>query len=329
MTAPGGVLPRLSVKPLAGHIGARITGVDLRTMDEETRAEVWAAVLAHKVVFFPGQGLGHADHVALGRRFGDLSRRPAPHSGAAPEGFPEILTVDSQERDPRYGVDFEEHYRGRWLSYTDGWHTDLTPALNPPAASILRAERVTSFGGDTQWTNLEAAYAHLSPDLRDLADSLRAEHAFFAGCQMLPHDTMDAEVLALAQAHPLVSEHPVVRVHPETGCRSLFVNPASTNRIMGFTPTQSSALLQLFFEQITRPEFTVRWRWSPGDVAFWDNRSTAHLGPGDAGVAGERRTLYRVTLLGDIPVGPDGRASTPIAGDPFYALPARETGAHS
>ncbi|MCZ1012217.1 TauD/TfdA dioxygenase family protein [Streptomyces lydicus] len=318
---------RLSVVPLAGHIGAQVEGVDLsEPLDEPTRAEIWAAVLAHKVLFFPGQQLDHAAHLALGQRFGALTRRPAPHSGAAPDGFPELLTVDTKVPDPRYGVDFEERYRLRWLDYTAGWHTDLTPAVNPPAASILRAERVTSFGGDTQWTNLEAAYAHLSPALRDLADGLRAEHAFFSGCQMLRHDPMDHEVLALNAAHPMVAEHPVVRVHPETGNRSLFVNPTSANRICGFSPAQSRELLALFFEQITRPEFTVRWRWSPGDVAFWDNRSTAHLSPGDAGLAGERRTLYRVTLLGDIPIGPDGTPSAAVAGDPFTALPVRESG---
>uniref|UniRef100_UPI003F49B2A2 TauD/TfdA dioxygenase family protein n=1 Tax=Streptomyces chartreusis TaxID=1969 RepID=UPI003F49B2A2 len=321
---PPGTQSTLTATPLAGHIGAKITGVDLsQPLDGSVRREIWAALLKYKAVFFPGQRLGHAEHVALARQFGDLTRRPAPHAGAAPDGFPEILEIDAEAVDPRYGVDFEEHYRLRWLDYTAGWHTDLTPAVNPPAASILRAEAVTPFGGDTQWTDLEAAYAHLTPSLRALADGLRAEHAFFAGCQMLPHDQLDADVLKRAQEHPLVSEHPVVRVHPETGRRSLFVNPASTNRLCGFTPTQSRALLALFFEQSTRPEFTVRWQWSAGDVAFWDNRSTAHLGPADA-PKGARRSLFRVTLLGDVPVGPDGGLSRAIAGEPFAALPVRE-----
>jgi alpha-ketoglutarate-dependent taurine dioxygenase len=307
--------------PLAGHIGACCTGVDLRDVDESVCHRIWQAVVKHKVVFFPAQSLDHAGHVALARRFGGLTRRAAPHDGAAPDGFPEVLTVDTKQRDPRYGEDFEERYRSRWLNYNAGWHTDLTPAVNPPAVSILRAERVTQFGGDTQWTNLEAAYEGLSPNVRALADGLRAEHSFFAGCQMRQHDAIDVDVLALNQRYPLVAEHPVVRVHPESGCRSLFVNPASTSRILGFSPFQSDAVLALLFGQIARPEFTVRWRWAPGDIAFWDNRSTAHLSPGDAGVSGQRRTLYRVTLLGDVPVGPDGRPSEVIAGEPFRALP--------
>lgn len=317
-------LADVSVTPLAGHVGAVVTGIELGPhLDTGTRQAIWRSMLRHKVLAFRGQTLDHEAHLRLGQSFGDLTRRPAPHNGVAPEGYPEILTVDSKAEDERYGEDFEERYRLRWLDYNSGWHTDLTPAVNPPAVSILRAENVTTFGGDTQWTSLEAAYEGLSPAVRGLADGLRAEHAFFAGCQMLQHDELDRHVLQLNNDHPLVAEHPIVRVHPETGARALFVNPASTNRLVGLSPSQSRQLLELFFEQITRPEFTMRWRWAPGDVVFWDNRSTAHLSPGDAGVAGERRTLYRVTILGDVPVGPDGVESKLIAGTPFVALPVR------
>jgi taurine dioxygenase len=193
-------------------------------------------------------------------------------------------------------------------------------------ASILRAAAVTSYGGDTRWTNLEVAYEDLAEPVRTLVDGLRAENCFFAGCQMVQHDPGDQDVLRQNNEHPLVAVHPIVRVHPETQRRSLFVNPASTSRIMGFSPVASRGLLNLMFEQIARPEFTVRWRWREGDVAFWDNRSTAHLSPGDAGVSGERRTLYRVTLLGDVPVGPDGTRSELVAGQPFTALPHRKIG---
>ncbi|MEV5237981.1 TauD/TfdA family dioxygenase [Streptomyces cinnamoneus] len=157
--------------------------------------------------------------------------------------------------------------------------------------------------------------------VRELAEQLWAEHAFFAGCQMLQHDSADRNDLELNNEHPLVAEHPVVRVHPETGVKSLFVNPASTSRILGLNPAQSRALLDLFFEQIMRPEFTVCWRWTPGDVVLSDNRSTAHLSADDAGVAREQLTLYRVMILGDTPVGPNGHSSLAIAGEPIAALP--------
>ena len=136
---------------------------------------------------------------------------------------------------------------------------------------------------------------------------------------MIAHDELDARVLAVNREHPLAAIHPVVRVIPETGKRALFVNPASVSRIMGVTAAEGRHLLGLFFEEATRPEYTVRHQWRAGDVAIWDNRVTAHLSPGDA-PAGEPRRLHRVTIMGDRPVGPDGFTSEAVAGDPFYPL---------
>jgi alpha-ketoglutarate-dependent taurine dioxygenase len=312
----------LALSRVAGHIGADVDGADLsQPLLPSVVAEIWSGLLRHKVLFFRGQRLGHREQVALARQFGELTRRLPPHAGPSPEGFPEILTIDAKEADQRFGVDFEEHYRKRWLTYGAGWHTDLTPAVNPPAACILRAEACPSFGGETTWTNLAAAYDGLSSPLKVFVSSLRAEHSFFAGCQMLPHDPVDQHVLAMNKAHPLVSVHPVVRVHPETGEKALFVNPASTRRIVGMRPAESRHVLAMLFDQVVRPDYTVRLRWSPGTVAFWDNRSTAHLQAVDVGHVDGRRTLYRATLLGDRPVGPDGFVSQAVAGEPFAALP--------
>jgi alpha-ketoglutarate-dependent taurine dioxygenase len=124
------------------------------------------------------------------------------------------------------------------------------------------------------------------------------------------------------RANPLVAIHPLVRVHPETGERALFVSPSFTageQDIIGLSKRQSQRVLELFWEQISRPEYTVRFRWEPGSVAFWDNRATAHLGPGDLGHLDFDRVLYRVTLEGDVPVGPDGHESELVSGQPFLA----------
>jgi alpha-ketoglutarate-dependent taurine dioxygenase len=116
-----------------------------------------------------------------------------------------------------------------------------------------------------------------------------------------------------------VAVHPVVRVHPETGERALFVNPGFTSHLVDVTPRESRAVLNLLYEEITRPEYTVRFRWEPGSVAFWDNRATAHLAPRDIEHLDVERRLHRVTLIGDVPVGPDGTSSELIAGRPFTA----------
>ncbi|MFF0816041.1 TauD/TfdA dioxygenase family protein [Rhodococcus sp. NPDC003318] len=196
-----------------------------------------------------------------------------------------------------------------------GWHADVTAAVNPPAASILRAETLPSYGGDTQWSNTVAAYAGLSEPVRELADKLRAVHRFAPGAGSKPTD----DYLRRVSERPLLTEHPVVRVHPETGERALYVNPGFTSHLVGVSPHESRRLLELFYEELVRPEYTVRFRWEPGSVAFWDNRSTVHLAPRDL-TTDEDRRLYRVTLVGDVPVGPDERPSVALEGEPFEAL---------
>ncbi|MGW0698524.1 TauD/TfdA dioxygenase family protein [Streptomyces sp. NPDC002867] len=124
---------RITVQQVAGRIGAEISGVDLREeLDDVTVAEIRQAVLTHRVVFFRGQDIDHAQHIAFGRRFGSLTRRPGRKHGVHSEGHPEILTVDPKADTERYGADFEEHYRRKWVSPLAGWHSDLTEAVNPP-----------------------------------------------------------------------------------------------------------------------------------------------------------------------------------------------------
>ncbi|MFK3983027.1 TauD/TfdA dioxygenase family protein [Micromonospora sp. NPDC050397] len=311
----------LDVRRVAGHIGAEVTGVDLAgPLDDATVVKLRKAMLAHKVLFFRDQRLTHAQHVDLGQRFGQLTRRSRTQSNAALDSYPQILTISPQVDEERYGRDYEAHYRTRWATTITGWHSDMTHAVNPPAASILRAEVAPSAGGDTQWTNLVAAYEGLSVPLRAFVDSLRAEHSFFAGYRMVAHDPIDREIIDMIDGDPLVAVHPVVRVHPETGERALFVNPSRTGRILGLSPAESGHILDLLFAQITRPEYTVRFRWEEGSVAMWDNRSTAHIAATDL-EPGTRRTLHRVTIVGDKPVGPDGFVSELVSGRPFGTEP--------
>jgi taurine dioxygenase len=114
--------------------------------------------------------------------------------------------------------------------------------------------------------------------------------------------------------------HRVVIRHPETGRKALYVNRNFTLGFEGWTREESDALLAFLYEHGQLPEFTCRFRWQPGSVAFWDNRAAVHLAPkGDEHLVGDRR-LYRVTLVGDVPVGPDGRPSVALDGEPFEAL---------
>lgn len=308
----------VTIKRVAGYIGAEVHGIRLdEELDDATISAIRAALLKHKVLFFRGQSLDHARHIAFGRRFGELTGRSRPQGGGQADEFPEILTISPAIDLERYGVDYEAHYRTRWTTYITGWHSDVTHAVNPPSASILRAAKAPEYGGDTQWTNLAAAYQGLSKPIQDLADSLRAEHTFFAGYQMIESDPVDRQIIDMINEEPRAAIHPVVRIHPESGEKALFVNPSRTRRIIGLTPVESRQLLDLFFQQISRPEYTVRFRWEPGSVAFWDNRSTAHFAATDFTHLDAERVLYRVTISGDRPVGPGGFTSQLVTGRPL------------
>jgi alpha-ketoglutarate-dependent sulfate ester dioxygenase len=297
----------LDIAPTSGYTGAEISGVDLGgPLDAATVAEIRSALLRYKVIFFRDQRIGHAEQIAFARLFGKVT--PAhPHEENPPEGFPEILPIDSRRYEAQLG-------RKR-TSYDSSWHTDVTALVNPPAASILRAHILPPYGGDTAFTNLVAAYENLPKGLRDFADTLDARHAFAA--RAAAGSQRDRKIRQTA----LVAWHPVVRVHPETGERALFVSPGFTagpRELRGYTPSQSDAILRLLWEEATRTEYTTRFRWAPGSVAFWDNRATSHLAIPDAGHLGHERVLYRVTLEGTAPEGVDGRSSELVSGEPFY-----------
>ncbi|MFF9324751.1 TauD/TfdA dioxygenase family protein [Streptomyces sp. NPDC014776] len=302
----------IEVRPAAGYIGAEIHGVDLAgELDDAVVAAVRAALLRWKVVFFREQHLDHAAHVRFARRFGEpvLLRR---RGGASPQDVPEIeTTADRLELGGRFGMEHDEWLRRRRHTLLRGWHCDHGARVDPPAATILRAETVPPYGGDTTWSNLAAAYAGLSAPVRAFVDGLRAEHRLGVGYQPRPGD--DAYVRHLLE-HQIATEHPLVRVHPETGERILFVNGYYVEQITGLSRAESRAVLDMLLEQAVRPEYTVRFRWEPGSVAFWDNRTTIHLAPGDNAHLGHPRIMHRVMLAGDVPAGVDGRPSQAITG---------------
>lgn len=303
----------IGVRPVAGHIGADITDIDIsRPLSAEQVASVRDALHRYKVIFFRGQRLDHASQIAFGRQFGELTYAH-PHDEAPPEGHPEIFTVDPARYEKRYGADYRKENRRRQYSYFTGWHTDVTAAVNPPSGSILRAEVVPGIGGDTTWTNLVTAYEGLSDPVKAFVSTLRAEHRY--GGSDKPAG--DGSYARRVNDNLLVAIHPVVRVHPVTGEKALFVNPGFTSHIVDVSVRESAAILDLLYAEITRPEYTVRLRWEPGTVAFWDNRATSHLAPRDLEHLDVQRTLHRVTLVGEVPVGPDGRESELVAGQPF------------
>jgi taurine dioxygenase len=281
----------LDVAPVGGSIGAEIKGVALSgTLEDSTIAAIRAALIRHKVIFFRNQQLDDQSHEAFAARLGDLVRGNAPPAA----GSSYLMELNS----------------------TDGyaanrWHTDQTYMPNPPDMTMLRAVTSPPAGGDTLWANTAAAYADLPAPLKILADNLWGIHnsSFDYGTLFgkdKAEQDKDDKWLQTARPFLVESEHPVVRVHPESGERTLLVG-SYFQRFADLNGADSQHILGIFQDHITLPENTVRWRWSQGDIAIWDNRATQHRAVADQGT--QLRVMRRCTMGYSTPAGIDGRQS--------------------
>ncbi|MGY6501456.1 MAG: TauD/TfdA dioxygenase family protein [Acidimicrobiales bacterium] len=274
----------LDVAPLTGTVGAVVSGVNLATeLDDGTVAAIRQALLDHHVVFFRGQDLSPERQIAFGRRFGELDTHPFVEGM---DSHPEVIEIITEPDDP--------------VNFGGGWHTDVTFLEEPDLGSILYAVEVPPFGGDTIFADQHAAYDALSDPVRSFLGGLVARHS--AGGQYAPggYSTLARSMRTKnADRADTIVEHPVVRTHPESGRKALYVNPAFTVGIKGLRPAESAALLAFLFEHTTKEAFTCRFRWEPGSVAMWDNRSVQHYALHD--YRGQRRRMRRITIKGDRP----------------------------
>lgn len=266
---------------MAGALGAEVRGVDL-TQPLATVAESLRAGLAeHQVLFFRDQALKPAHHRALAEVFGDTQPHPAYPTV---EGYPELSILAVDEHAP---------------PKIDTWHTDMTFMERPPLGSILHAQVVPAFGGDTLFASLGRAYETLDGRLRASLEGLEAEHSFAHGFRHSLAERPDDPRLTEAVAENPPRRHPVIRTHPVSGAKLLFVNRLFTTRILGLPEAQSDALLKMLCEHIVLPEHTCRFRWEPLSLAIWDNRGTQHRPINDYWPG--RRCMQRITIAGDIP----------------------------
>jgi taurine dioxygenase len=270
----------MDVRPLSGAIGAEIHGVDLsRDLDDAVVAAIRRVWLDHLVIFFRDQDLTPAQFLALAGRFGQPVEYPFVKGI---EGFPEVTPVIKLE--------------GETMNFGGVWHSDTTYLETPPQGTLLIAREVPPTGGDTLFANQYQAYATLSEGMRRLLDGLiGVNESAKADATRTREDSKDG---ATAKKR-FVAEHPVVRTHPETGRRALYVNVGHTTRIAGMTEAESAPLLGFLFRHQIRLEFTCRFSWRPGSIAFWDNRCAQHNPVND--YHGYRRVMHRVTLAGDKP----------------------------
>ncbi len=273
----------IDVMPISGALGAEITGVDVaHDLSDGVISDIRQALLDHGVIFFRNQTLDADRHKAFTRRFGEIFIHPN-YNGVSAD--PEIVDIRREPGDKKI--------------VGEDWHTDTTMVATPPMGAILYAIDVPPYGGDTLFANQYLAYETLSDGLKHTVDNLKAIHTdrMVAGPQAAMNAQRSTKVREDADWRETLSVHPVVRTHPESGRKLLFVNRSYTVGFDGWTEAESKPLLDYLLEHGHRPEFTCRFRWASGSIAFWDNRCTKHLAVHDAGPF--RRIMRRTQICGD------------------------------
>ena len=268
--------------PLSTALGAEILGVDLsKPLADGVIAEIRRALLEYRVIFFRDQDITPEQHLNFARRFGDLVTYPMVKGR---DDYPEIVPVLKLEHET--------------FNFGGVWHSDTTYLAKPPMGAILVARDLPPEGGDTLFANMVMAYETLSGGMKEMLSGLIGVNSSAKGGVALSRENRQKDMEEVPE--PLIAEHPVIRTHPETGQKVLYVNLGHTVGIKGMAENESGPILDYLFSHQRQDEFTCRFQWKPGSVAFWDNRSTQHYPIND--YHGYRRELHRVTLAGDKPV---------------------------
>ena len=271
----------INVKPLSGNIGAEIDGVNLKKITNEQFKEIKIVFGKYGVIFFRNQNLSPEEEIIFAELWGEININ---RFFTNLEGYPKIALV-SKEPDQKKNIG-------------GAWHTDHTYDLEPAMGSILFAHQVPKKGGDTLFSSMYAAYETLSDGLKDTLKNMYGRHSsrhVFGTSRAERNDDTVGRIINSDKAKQ-DAIHPVVITHPQTGKKALFVNPTFTLGFDGWSDEESKPLLNYLFSHATKPEFTCRFKWEEGSIAFWDNRSTWHLAVND--YHGQRRLMHRITING-------------------------------
>jgi taurine dioxygenase len=273
----------IQIRRVSGAVGAEISGIDLAAgVSDATIAAIRQAWLEHGVLFFRNQPLEPGAFQAFAERFGEVVEYPFVKGI---EGHPLIIPVLKLAHEK--------------VNFGGIWHTDTAYLDVPPMASMLIARELPPFGGDTLFASGYAAFEALTPAMQRMLEGLTGVNASAKADVTRTREDRIKDGPAAAPRKDLVAEHPVVRTHPETGRKALYVNFGHTMRFAGMTEEESRPLLEFLFAHQVKPEFTCRFTWKVGDIAFWDNRCVLHNPVND--YHGYKRSMHRVTLKGDRP----------------------------
>ena len=272
-----------SVQQLTPSLGAEITGIDLSNdLSNEQLNQIYDDLIKYNVIFFRDQKISPEKHIEIAKSFGTIEEpHPIyPHV----EGFPEIVLLKNDKDNP---------------PDTDEWHTDVTFKTKPPFTSILYSKEIPPSGGDTLWCSLTAIFDDLPENIKSDLETKRAVHDMGAFRNNFSSEDNEEYSKKLNAGFERFGNavHPIIKVHPISKKKFLYINPSFTRHIIGLDMTDSNNLLSYLFNFMTKPQYQVRFKWTPNTLALWDNRCTMHYAIGD--YLPHRRVMNRITVLND------------------------------
>ena len=273
-------------RKLSGHMAAAVSGIDLNSLpDPATQAALTKALHDNLVLCIRDQSLAPLPFRDAMAQFGTPVQRKQL---AQTEQCADVNIISSEDRD--------ELGDGKRLVNGATWHTDDSFMRAPCSLTMLYGVVVPSRGGDTQFTNMYAAYEDLPPETKARIDGLKVIHKYESsrrGGRVAKRPA--AEMAAMPEA-----THPLVRTHPDTKRKSLYLNPNRMEQIEGMDRAGSDRLLDALVAHATQPKYQYRHVWRQGDIVIWDNRCTMHKANADY-PDGERRLMHRVIVAGTEP----------------------------
>ncbi|KAJ7243445.1 hypothetical protein C8J57DRAFT_1365955 [Mycena rebaudengoi] len=280
------------VRNLSIHVGTELVGLQLADLTDEQRDELALLVAERSIVFLREQDLSPQKQKELGVYLGDGEIEIHPQVPQVP-GVPGVTLIWENAREYKDYYKGGRGFRNAYPSGSYGWHTDLVHLAYPPGYTHLHQDTVPEVGGDTLWASGYSAYDKFSPAFRAILDGLN-------GIYRSAHQYKDAND-PTAPARHVETVHPLVRTHPVTGFKTIFANRAMTVGIEGFDKAESDAILNHIHDVYEKStDLQIRWKWTPGTSAIWDNRTTIHTVSYDYEGKGERHGT-RVSSLAEKP----------------------------
>jgi len=281
-------MTQLALEKLGDTLGVAAEGIDLRRgLDGSAKETLHRALLENLVLCIRGQSLAPTAYLQAMRAFGEpmIQVRAASRH---PE-VKEITILSSEDRD--------EMGDGKRLVVGAHWHSDDSYKAVPCSLTMLYGVEVPEIGGNTQFTNMYAAYDDLPAEMKVRVAGLSVVHKYDS-----PRKGTKIATLGTDEASQLPDVvHPLVRRHPETGRKALYMNPNRMSHVVGLERAESDRLLDTLILHAIHPKYQYRHKWRPGDIVIWDNRCTMHKANADY-PAGARRVMHRIIVEGTVPV---------------------------